>query len=72
MKAQNSSKMFYLAALFFVLSSYLYAQDMKKPDPVKNETLNMLMGTWEAEPYDMMGSKWSESANHYIEVTSIL
>lgn len=66
MKAHNSSKLFYLAALLFVFSSYLYSQDMKKPDPVKNETLNMVLGTWEAEPYDMMGSKWSESANHYM------
>ena len=54
MKAHNSSKMFYLAALLFVFSSGLFAQDMKKPDPVKNETVNMLLGKWEAEPYDMM------------------
>lgn len=66
MKAQLSSKLFHIAALFFVLSSYLYSQDMKKPDPVNNETVNMLLGKWEAEPYDMMGSKWSESANHYM------
>ncbi|NOS85657.1 MAG: hypothetical protein HOP31_10995 [Ignavibacteria bacterium] len=66
MKAQNSSKLFYVAVLFFVFSSGLFAQDMKKPDPVKNETVNMLLGKWEAEPYDMMGSKWSESANHYM------
>ena len=66
MKAHNSSKMFYLAALLFVFSSGLFAQDMKKPDPVKNETVNMLLGKWEAEPYDMMGSKWSETANHYM------
>lgn len=66
MKAHNSSKLFFIAALFFVLSSYLYAQDMKKPDPVSNETANMLLGKWEAEPYDMMGSKWSETANHYM------
>jgi hypothetical protein len=39
---------------------------MKKPDPVKNETVNMLLGKWEAVPYDMMGSKWNESANHYL------
>ncbi len=66
MKAQTSSKLFYIAALFLVLSSYLYSQDMKKPDPVNNETINMLLGKWEAEPYEMMGSKWSESANHYM------
>jgi hypothetical protein len=43
------------------------AQDMKKPDPIKSATLDMLMGTWVSEPYDMMGSKWNEEANHYMK-----
>jgi hypothetical protein len=40
---------------------------MKKPDPVKSATLDMLMGEWVADPYEMMGSKWNESANHYMK-----
>lgn len=62
MKAQLSSKLFYIAALFLVLSSYIHSQDMKKPDPLKNSTLDMLMGTWQADPYEMMGGKWTENA----------
>lgn len=66
MKAHNSSKMFFAAALLFLFTSFLQSQDMKKPDPVNNETINMLLGKWEAEPYEMMGSKWTETANHYL------
>ncbi len=50
-----------------VIAGAANAQEMKKPDPVKNAAFDMLMGTWVAEPYDMMGSKWSESATHYMK-----
>jgi hypothetical protein len=50
-----------------IISSAVNSQDMKKPDPVKNAAFDMLMGTWVAEPYEMMGSKWTESANHYMK-----
>lgn len=53
--------------LFFalVVSSGLLAQN--KPDPVKSPTLDMLMGTWVSDPYQMMGATWTEEANHYMK-----
>ncbi len=65
---QTSSKIIRIAVFIIVFSSYLYSQDMKKPDPVKNETINMILGTWVADPYDMMGSKWSETSTQHIEL----
>lgn len=64
-------KRIFLTFIFFVacmlaMQSILNAQDMKKPDPQKNETINMLIGTWVSE-YDMMGSKWNEEAVHYFK-----
>jgi hypothetical protein len=50
-----------------IFSYTVSSQDMKKPDPVKSETLDMIMGNWVAEPYEMMGGKWNESANHYMK-----
>jgi hypothetical protein len=68
MKAILSLK-FVLVVFFTVFySSSLTAQDMKKPDPVKSETLDKIMGTWVADPYEMMGSKWNESATHTMEL----
>lgn len=66
MKAFLSSSLF-LAVLFAVIASNVNSQDMKKPDPIKNAAFDMLMGNWVAEPYEMMGSKMNETANHYIK-----
>jgi len=59
---------FVLLVFFGVfLTSAVNSQGMKKPDPVKNATFDLLMGTWVADPYEMMGEKWNETANHYIK-----
>ena len=66
MKASISLKFFLAVFCVVIISNSITAQDMKKPDPVNNETVNMLLGTWVSDPYEMMGSKWTESANHYM------
>lgn len=64
-----SLKFILLIAAIGLLSFKVNAQDdMKKPEPIKSETLQMLMGTWKADPYDMMGSKWSETATHSMKL----
>lgn len=55
--------LFCLTAVTFSVN----AQDMKKPDPVKNSTIDMLIGTWEADPYEMMGETRTETATHYMK-----
>ena len=72
MKAQTSSKLFYFAALLFIITSNIYSQDMKKPDPVNNETVNMLLGKWEAEPYEMFSTKRGETTNYYLDINNSL
>jgi hypothetical protein len=72
MSTKLTFKLFLTVFALGILLNNLSAQDMKKPDPVKNATLEMLMGTWNSEPYDMMGSKWSESANHYMKYGQFL
>jgi len=67
MKTSISIKLFLPIFCILTLSPYVNSQDMKKPDPVKSATLDMLMGNWVAEPYEMMGSKWNEQANHYMK-----
>lgn len=67
MKAILSFKFVLILFCLMVLSFAANAQDMKKPDPIKNATFDMLMGNWVAEPYEMMGSTWTESANHYMK-----
>jgi hypothetical protein len=67
MKEILSFKAILIAVCLMIISSGLNAQDMKKPDPVKNETFDMLMGNWVADPYEMMGSKWTESVTHYMK-----
>ena len=57
-----------LLIFFIILSSHtIKSQDMQKPDPVKNETFDLIMGKWSAEPYEMMGEKYNETANHYMK-----
>ncbi len=66
---------------FIVLSSCVNAQDdMGKPKPINNETMNMLVGTWKSDPYDFMNEKWTETLVHsmklngqcmYIEISGV-
>lgn len=49
-----------LAVTFFSLQ--VTAQD--KPAPIKSTTFDMLMGTWVSDPYQMMGSTWTDEATH--------
>lgn len=65
MKALNA--LFILFGLT-LLTFTLNAQDYKKPDPVKNSTTEMLIGTWVADPYEMMGEKRTETATHYMKL----
>ena len=37
---------------------------MGKPAPVKSASMEMMLGTWKSDPYDMMGSKWTDVATH--------
>jgi len=67
MKASISFKLFLFIFCVLALSPFVNSQEMKKPDPIKSSTLEMLMGNWVAEPYEMMGSKWNEQANHYMK-----
>ena len=68
MKAILSFKLVLIVFCLAILSPGTKSQDeMKKPDPIKSATFDMLMGVWEAEPYEMMGSKWNETANHYMK-----
>lgn len=70
--------------ILFCLIAFLfntYAQDnMGKPEPLNNETMNMLLGTWKSEPYEFMQANWTETATHtmklngqcmYVELSSV-
>lgn len=59
---RSISKILFVFLAFGFLSINTYAQE--KPAPVKSATFDMLMGTWVAEPYQMMGTTWSEEAVH--------
>jgi hypothetical protein len=65
MKAIHFIKLTVVLFCLTVISSSVISQEYKKPDPVKNSTLDMLVGTWEAEPYEMMGETRTETATHY-------
>jgi hypothetical protein len=65
MRAAKSSMVLFFVFCLLTVSSGIYAQDMKKPDAIKSETVDMLLGKWEARSYEMMGSMWTETANHY-------
>src|SRR5258708_5608750 len=81
MKAIFSFKGILLFFCLIFISSRLIAQDdMGKPQPVDNETMKMLMGTWKSDPYDFMGEKWTETVTHsmklngqymYIEINGV-
>jgi uncharacterized protein YneF (UPF0154 family) len=65
MRTNLSLRLFLAFLIVGVLSLRISAQDdMKPPPPIENAAMKMLMGTWKAEPYEMMGSKWSEVAVH--------
>jgi hypothetical protein len=57
-------KFILLFACLILFASSVRAQDDYKPKPIDNETMKMLMGTWKSDPYEMMGSKWTETAVH--------
>ena len=50
---------------FMVITTGVMAQ---KPAPINNETVNMLLGTWESEPYEMFGSKRSETISYVLDL----
>jgi len=50
---------------FMVITTGVMAQ---KPAPVNNETVNMLLGTWEAEQYEMFGTKRSETISYSLDM----
>ncbi len=65
MKTIFSFKIILFLAYIFVLSSGIKAQDdMGKPAPIKNASMEMMMGTWKSDPYDFFGSKWTDVAAH--------
>jgi hypothetical protein len=43
------------------------ANAQEKPAPVKSETFDMLIGTWDALPYQAMGSTWTDESTHYMK-----
>ncbi|MBZ0203653.1 MAG: hypothetical protein K8I03_11615 [Ignavibacteria bacterium] len=51
-----------------IITSGITAQGNKKPDPIDNETISMLLGKWEAEPYEMFGSKRSETLSYSLDI----
>lgn len=59
---KSISKTCFILLLLLAISFRIVAQD--KPAPIKSATLDMLMGTWVSEPYQMMGSTWTEEATH--------
>jgi len=66
-----SSRLFNLPAavllLLFISSVSISQGNFKKPEPINNETVNMMLGKWESEPYEVFGSKRSESVNYYLD-----
>jgi hypothetical protein len=65
MKSILTLKFILVAACFIILSHKAKAQDdMTPPPPAKNESMEMLMGTWKAEPYEFMGAKWSDVSTY--------
>ncbi len=65
MKSLFSSRFILPAVCLIFISQFIKAQDdLTQPTAAKNEAMEMLMGTWKSDPYDMMGSKWTETAVH--------
>ena len=64
MKVNLSLKAFFAILAIGVLSFRTAAQDMQPPPPIDNASMKMLMGSWKSEPYEMMGSKWTDVAVH--------
>ena len=63
-------KNFLKLSIFLLLISFTFqtafAQDYKKPEPIKSVLLDNMMGVWTAEPYEMMGSTWSDESNQHM------
>lgn len=57
---------FILAAfcIIFVTQIVKAQDDMAPPPPAKNETMEMLIGTWKSAPYQFMTAKWTDVAVH--------
>ncbi len=81
MKTISSLKIILFLGVIFILSSGVNAQDnMGKPQPIDNETMKMLLGTWKSDPFDFMDAKWTETVVHsmklngqcmYIEISDV-
>ncbi len=67
MRAAKLSHFILIVFCFGILTTGVMAQG-KKPAPINNETVNMLLGKWEAEPYEIFGSKRSETLNYYLDI----
>jgi hypothetical protein len=63
-KKMKVLKFILLLVCLVLFSSAVKAQDDYRPKPLDNETMKMLMGTWKSDQYEMMGSKWTETAVH--------
>ena len=81
MKTLLSSRFILAVFCIIFLSQLAKAQDdMTQPTAAKNETMEMFMGTWKSDPYEMMGTKWTETAVHsmkhnghymFVDITSV-
>ncbi len=59
-----------LRALLIVLCLTFIATGImaQKPAPINNETVNMILGTWDAEPYEMFGTNRTETVTYSLEL----
>jgi hypothetical protein len=65
MRTVFSLKIILLFVILVILSSRTKAQDdLGRPAPIKNASMEMMMGTWKSDPYDFFGSKWTDVATH--------
>jgi hypothetical protein len=67
---ESKSINLFAALIFMALATAgtMSQGDFKKPEPLNNETVNMLLGKWTADPYEVLGSKRSETANYYLDI----
>ncbi|MEO8513603.1 MAG: hypothetical protein ABI543_08590 [Ignavibacteria bacterium] len=70
MRAVISLRIILMVFCFTMISTGIFSQDYKKPEPVNNETINMMLGKWEAEPYEMFGTKRGETENYYMDINN--
>ena len=65
MKAATILKAAICMLFFIMVTTGIMAQ---KPAPVNHETVNMILGTWEAEPYEMFGTKRTETVYYSLDI----